>query len=267
MGRSDQFRRRRFQTGARIFLLRTARYWIEEFHFDGYRYDATHAIQDASQEHILAAVNRTARQAAGERSVYLVAENAVGEARTVWPAREGGFDMDAVWNDDFHHAARVRVTGNNAGYYSDYTGSPEELAAALKHGFIYQGQWAVWTHHAPRHADHGITRHGICEFHSKPRPNIKFPDGAAYSRTHKPWPLPCHHGAMAFGAADPVVFFKGRNLPPRSHFYTSPITLETWRKPFAGGERNSLLNFLPPARRKLAAIWRTPATLQPCSAR
>ncbi len=82
-------------------------YWIEEFHFDGYRYDATHAIQDASQEHILAAVNRTARQAAGERSVYLVAENAVGEARTVWPAREGGFDMDAVWNDDFHHAARA----------------------------------------------------------------------------------------------------------------------------------------------------------------
>ncbi|HEY2827890.1 MAG TPA: alpha-amylase family glycosyl hydrolase, partial [Pirellulales bacterium] len=87
----------------REFFEANARYWIEEFHLDGYRYDATHAIHDASPQHILAAVNRAARRAAGDRGVYLVAENAVGEARTVRPASEGGFDMDAVWNDDFHH--------------------------------------------------------------------------------------------------------------------------------------------------------------------
>lgn len=130
----------------REFFEANARYWIEEFHLDGYRYDATHAVHDCSKEHILAAVNRVAREAAGDRTIYLVAENAIGEARTVKPASQGGFDMDVVWNDDFHHSARVRVTGSNAGYYSDYCGTPEELAAALKHGFIYQGQWAVWTH-------------------------------------------------------------------------------------------------------------------------
>jgi maltooligosyltrehalose trehalohydrolase len=159
---SDNFRSKRYKNEwaaainfddadskpVREFFEANARYWIEEFHFDGYRYDATHAIHDASQDHILAAINRVARKTAGERGIYLVAENAIGEARTVRPASEGGFDMNAVWNDDFHHAARVRVTGSNAGYYSDYNGSPEELAAALKHGFIYQGQWAVWTHHA-----------------------------------------------------------------------------------------------------------------------
>jgi maltooligosyltrehalose trehalohydrolase len=130
----------------REFFEANARYWIEEFHLDGFRYDATHAIHDSSQEHILATVNRAARKAAGKRNIYLVAENPLGEACTVRPASEHGYDMDAVWNDDFHHSARVRATGSNAGYYGDYCGAPEELAAALKHGFIYQGQWAAWTH-------------------------------------------------------------------------------------------------------------------------
>jgi maltooligosyltrehalose trehalohydrolase len=128
----------------RDFFKANARYWIEEFHLDGYRYDATHAIHDASSEHILAAVNREARTAAGNRCVYLVAENEAEEARMIRPAKLGGYDMDAAWNDDFHHAAHVRLTGTNPAYYSDYFGSVEELAAAIKHGFIYQGQRSQW---------------------------------------------------------------------------------------------------------------------------
>ena len=148
----------------RDFFETNARYWIEEFHLDGYRYDATHAIHDASQQHILADVNRISRETAAKRGVYLVAENAFGEARTVRPASEGGFDMDAVWNDDFHHSARVRVTGNTAGYYSDYCGSPEELAAAIKHGFIYQGQWAAWTKEPRGTPTTGLPAHAFVNF-------------------------------------------------------------------------------------------------------
>jgi maltooligosyltrehalose trehalohydrolase len=128
----------------REFFEANARYWIEEFHLDGYRYDATHAIYDTSPKHILAAVNRAARQAAGQRSVYLVAENEAEQSRMARPANQGGYDMDAIWNDDFHHAAQVLVTGSNPGYYSDFQGTPEELATAIKHGFIYQGQWSAW---------------------------------------------------------------------------------------------------------------------------
>jgi maltooligosyltrehalose trehalohydrolase len=128
----------------REFFESNARYWIEEFHLDGFRYDATQSIHDASADHILAAVNRAARHAAPDRQLYLVAENEPEDVQHVRPIEEGGFGMDALWNDDFHHAAHVRLTGTNPAYYSDFLGNVEELAAAIKRGFIYQGQISAW---------------------------------------------------------------------------------------------------------------------------
>lgn len=128
----------------REFFESNARYWIEEFHLDGFRYDATQSIHDASDNHILAAVNRAARQAAPDRQLYLVAENEPEDVQHVRPIEEGGFGMDAIWNDDFHHSAHVRLTGTNPAYYSDFLGTVDELAAALKRGFIYQGQLSAW---------------------------------------------------------------------------------------------------------------------------
>ena len=128
----------------REFFASNASYWIEEFHLDGLRLDATQQIFDASSEHILATINREARRAAGQRSIILIAENEPQLARLVRPQETGGYGLDALWNDDFHHAACVALTGHNEAYYSDYYGSPQELISAVKWGFLYQGQYSAW---------------------------------------------------------------------------------------------------------------------------
>jgi maltooligosyltrehalose trehalohydrolase len=130
--------------GVREFFVANARYWIEEFHLDGFRFDATQAIHDASPEHILSAVGKAARSAACGKSLFLVAENEPQDVRVIRPPAAGGFGFDAAWNDDFHHAARVRLTGKNPAYYSDYYGGIEEFIGVLKHGFLYQGQRSQW---------------------------------------------------------------------------------------------------------------------------
>ncbi|HEX3176735.1 MAG TPA: malto-oligosyltrehalose trehalohydrolase [Methylomirabilota bacterium] len=128
----------------REFFASNAAYWIDEFHMDGLRFDATQQIFDASPEHILADMARRARAAAPDRRVFLVAENEPQEARVVRPPERGGFGFDAMWNDDFHHTARVALTGRSEAYYSDYKGRPQELISAVKRGFLYQGQHYAW---------------------------------------------------------------------------------------------------------------------------
>jgi maltooligosyltrehalose trehalohydrolase len=128
----------------REFFLANAACWIEEFHLDGLRLDATQDVKDASEDHILAAVGRRVREAAGKRSVYLVAENEPQETRLVRPAEEGGWGLDALWNDDFHHSAQVALTGRNEAYYTDYKGSPQEMISLVKYGYLYQGQRYSW---------------------------------------------------------------------------------------------------------------------------
>ena len=130
----------------RDFFVANAGYWIDEFHLDGLRLDATQSIQDASAEHVVAAITRRARQAAGPRSVVIVAENEPQQVRLLRPAATGGYDVDALWNDDFHHAARVAVTGRHEAYYSDYRGTARELVATARRGFLYQGQRSTWQH-------------------------------------------------------------------------------------------------------------------------
>jgi maltooligosyltrehalose trehalohydrolase len=128
----------------REFFITNGRYWIQEFHFDGFRFDATHAIHDQSEEYIVGAVGRAARDAAGSRSIILVAENDLQEARMTRPQNEGGDGLDGMWNDDFHHSAIVALTGQNVGYFSDYSGKPQEFISAAKYGFLYQGQALSW---------------------------------------------------------------------------------------------------------------------------
>ena len=128
----------------REFFITNGRYWIEEFHFDGFRFDATHAIRDQSTEYIVGAVGCAAREAAGSRSILLIAENDLQEAKMAWPLTEGGDDLDGMWNDDFHHSAVVALTGRNEAYYSDYRGVPQEFISATKYGFLYQGQALSW---------------------------------------------------------------------------------------------------------------------------
>jgi maltooligosyltrehalose trehalohydrolase len=128
----------------REFFVANAGYWIDEFHLDGLRLDATQQIFDASPEHVIAAVGRRAREAAGRRSIVIVAENEPQDTRLVRPLDQGGYGLDALWNDDLHHSAIVAVTGRGEAYYSDTHGEPQELVSAAKYGYLFQGQHYDW---------------------------------------------------------------------------------------------------------------------------
>src|SRR5438552_2852337 len=130
--------------GVREFFIANATYWIDEYHFDGLRLDATQQIFDASEDNILAAITRAVRTAAHGRGTYIVAENEAQESKLVRSPETGGHGMDALWNDDFHHTAIVACTGHSEAYYSDYKGTPQEFISALKWGYLYQGQWYSW---------------------------------------------------------------------------------------------------------------------------
>jgi maltooligosyltrehalose trehalohydrolase len=128
----------------REFFVANAGYWVDEFHLDGLRLDAVHAIHDESPEHILASIARHARAKAGCRSILLIAEDESQDSRRIRPTDCGGHGLDAQWNDDFHHSAVVALTGRSEAYYSDYLGSPQELVSAIRWGFLFQGQFFSW---------------------------------------------------------------------------------------------------------------------------
>ena len=128
----------------RDFIAGNAEYWIREFHFDGLRLDATQCIFDESEEHIVTELARRARAAAGKRSIVLVAENEPQDTNLVRPREHGGNGLDAVWNDDFHHSATVTLLGCREAYYTDYLGRAQEIVAAMKYGYLYQGQYYTW---------------------------------------------------------------------------------------------------------------------------
>jgi maltooligosyltrehalose trehalohydrolase len=128
----------------REFFISNAGYWVGEFHLDGLRLDATQNIYDENEDHILAAIVRRARAAARPRSIIIVGENEPQHTKLVRPPEQGGYGLDALWNDDFHHSAVVALTGHNQAYYPDYRGTPQEFISALKWGYLYQGQRYKW---------------------------------------------------------------------------------------------------------------------------
>jgi maltooligosyltrehalose trehalohydrolase len=128
----------------REFFIQNACYWISEFKLDGLRLDAVHAIYDDSPVHVLAELSRQARVAAGARSIVLIAECESQLITTIQSIEDGGWGLDGVWSDDFHHINRVALTGRGQAYYSDYRGTAQELLSVIKRGFVYQGQRYEW---------------------------------------------------------------------------------------------------------------------------
>jgi maltooligosyltrehalose trehalohydrolase len=128
----------------REFYTANAGYWIDEYHLDGLRLDATQNIYDDSENHILAEITRSVRQSAGKRSTIIVAENESQDVKLVTPLEQGGYGIDALWNDDLHHTAMVALSGHRDAYYTDYLGKPQEFVSAIKYGYLYQGQWYRW---------------------------------------------------------------------------------------------------------------------------
>ncbi len=128
----------------REFVLANACTWVRDFHLDGLRLDATQSIFDSGSRHILGELAERVREAAAPRRILLISENEPQHASHLLPIEEGGLDLDAMWNDDFHHSAMVAATGRRHAYYHDYLGRAQEFVATAKRGFLYQGQYYRW---------------------------------------------------------------------------------------------------------------------------
>ncbi|HEX4684958.1 MAG TPA: malto-oligosyltrehalose trehalohydrolase [Gemmatimonadaceae bacterium] len=128
----------------REFFVSNARYWTSEFHVDGLRLDATQQIFDTSEPHIITEVAAAVRDAAGARRTLVIGENEPQQSTLLKSRDDGGSALDGLWNDDFHHSARVAATGRNEAYYDGYRGNAQELLSAIKYGFLYQGEWYHW---------------------------------------------------------------------------------------------------------------------------
>jgi len=145
--------------GVRELFVTNAAYWIAEFQFDGLRIDATQCMVDDSEKHILSEISETARAAAGARKIFLIGENEPQNVDVL--TRQG---LDAAWNDDFHHTARVALTGATDGYFHDYRGTPQELISAIKRGFLYQGQIYAWQRNPRGTPTHGLPHSAFVHF-------------------------------------------------------------------------------------------------------
>ena len=120
----------------RDFFSENALYWMREFHIDGFRLDATHAILDDSEQHILAEIAERVHAAGG----FVIAEDDRNDPTLLRAPDAGGFGFDGCWSDDFHHTVRVMLTKQREGYYANFEGTPRELADTLAHGWHYRGQ-------------------------------------------------------------------------------------------------------------------------------
>lgn len=129
----------------RRFFADNALYWLTEFHIDALRIDAIHGIFDFGARHFLdqLASEFHDQAAALGRQAWLIAESNLNDSRVVKPRKQGGFQVDAQWNDDFHHSLVTALAGPQPGYLSDF-GSLGCVAKAITDGFVYDGIYSQW---------------------------------------------------------------------------------------------------------------------------
>lgn len=141
----------------RAFVLDNVRMWLEEYHLDGLRLDAVHAIYDCSPRHILQEIQETADAVASGlgRQVHVIAESDRNDVRLLRSPERGGYGLEAQWSDDFHHTVHAYLTRESQGYYVDY-GRREDFPKLLEQVFILDG---CYSHHRDR--CHGAPASGL----------------------------------------------------------------------------------------------------------
>ena len=125
----------------REWVLQSAEGWVRDFHIDGLRLDAIHAIYDSSARHILRELAE--RLHARDHRSLVISESGLNDPKVIRPERAGGHGHDAQWADDFHHALRVLLTGDRAGYYEDF-GRVDQLAKAFRRPFVHDGDYSAF---------------------------------------------------------------------------------------------------------------------------
>ena len=130
-----------YSDGARRYFIENAIHWFERYHIDALRIDAVHGIFDMSAKHFLHELKENVRERIKDRSVYLIPESDLNDVRLINPIEQGGYGLDAHWNDDYHHALHTLLTGEDTGYYMDF-GEIEHMAKAISEGFVYSGQYS-----------------------------------------------------------------------------------------------------------------------------
>ena len=134
----------------RRFFCDNALMWLRDYHFDGLRLDAVHAICDLSAEPFLERLNLDVKELGTRlgRNLVLIAESDLNDPRLLWPRKHGGFGLDAQWSDDFHHSLHGVLTGEKDGYYSDF-GTLADLGKSLRQAYVYDGCYSA--HRRRRH--------------------------------------------------------------------------------------------------------------------
>ncbi len=153
----------------REYVLANSAYWIKEFHLDGLRLDATQQIFDSSAENIIAAIVKGVRSAGAPRLTYIIGENEPQDAKLFLPLEHGGFGLDALWNDDFHHTAMVAMTGRADAYYSDYRGARSGICIHIEARFLVSGSMVLMAKQYARNPGTGYVSGQVCQLHTKSR--------------------------------------------------------------------------------------------------
>ena len=242
--------------GVRELFIANAGYWIDEFHMDGLRIDATQAIHDSSAEHVIGAIARRARDAGGGRRIFLVGENEPQDSALLEPP----LGLDALWNDDYHHTARVALTGLVDGYLHDYRGTPQELISAAKHGFLYQGQLYPWQEQPRGTPTRGLPRHAFVHFLENHDQVANLGFGERLATLAAPATVRAVTALTLLTPALPMLF-QGQEAGSTRPWYFFVDHCEDLQRPVRGGRAEFVAQF---AR---LATWEAQAALpDPCAA-
>ena len=151
-----------YSYGMRRYMIENSLYWLSEYHIDALRLDAVHSILDFGAKHLLAELSEKFHDEANKlgRKAFLIAESDLDDARVIRPVRDGGWGLDAQWNDAFHHSVHTAITGDHHGYFIDYEGLAD-LRKAIAEGYVYDWRFSKF-----RRRFHGSS--------SKDRPGNQF---------------------------------------------------------------------------------------------